>query len=134
MKKFLIILLTSIFLVGCSNQNFDGSLESLMDPLFEGIDTSEYQVSSILRQNENEGIKLDTVEYIDILILMPFDDTEGESVILLKCEDSKETIKQIGVYLQDTAAIKSKGNIVLIANFHEVSKQNQILENFDKLF
>lgn len=133
MKKILLIILGSLLITGCSTKVYQEPLEDIMYNIVEGVDISELQIKSIRRHDDTETINLDTVEFQEILFLMPFDDTEGKALFIMKCEDAKTTIKQLKSYINDDATIKSDGNLVLVSTFENKTTEKQIFENFDKL-
>ena len=133
MKKILLIILGSLLITGCSTKEYQEPLEDIMYNIVEGVDISELQIKSIRRHDDTETINLNTVEFQEILFLMPFDDTEGKSLFLMKCEDAKTTIKQLKSYITEDATIKRDGNLVLVSTFENKTTEKQILENFDKL-
>ena len=118
MKKILLIILGSLLITGCSTKVYQEPLEDIMYNIVEGVDISELQIKSIRRHDDTETINLDTVEFQEILFLMPFDDTEGKALFIMKCED---------------ATIKSDGNLVLVSTSENKTTEKQIFENFDKL-
>lgn len=134
MKKLLIILMTCLILTGCGEKNFEAPLDQIMDHLYEGIDTEELKRTSVIRHDETEIERMETVEYTDILISYPYSRENGQSIILMKSDNPKDTINQLRDRLDENAVIKYEGNIIMIVNYYNQTTQDKIIENFDKLF
>jgi hypothetical protein len=134
MKKLLILLMTCFILTGCNDKNFEAPLDTIMDNLYEGIDTEGLRKTSVVRHSELEIETLDNVEYTDILISVPYNREDGNSIILLRSDNPKDTINQISYRVDDNAVIKNEGNLIMVVNYYDQTTQNKIIENFDKLF
>lgn len=134
MKKILIVLMTSLLLTGCNEKNFEAPLDTVMDNLYDGIDTEGLRKTSVIRHSDLEIETLDNVEYTDILISVPHNREDGNSIILLRSDNPKDTINQLSYRLDENAVIKNEGNLIMIVNYYDQTTQNKIIENFDKLF
>ena len=134
MKKILIVLIASLLLTGCNEKNFEAPLDIVMDNLYDGIDTEGLRKTSVIRHSDLEIETLDNVEYTDILISVPHNREDGNSIILLRSDNPKDTINQLSYRLDENAVIKNEGNLIMIVNYYDQTTQNKIIENFDKLF
>jgi len=154
MKKLLClfsILLVSFTLVGCGKKaeeakNIEGSLEEIMEKLYEGINEEEMpmMVENMPLTEENfKYYAFADVKYKEAIASESMTGSTAHSVVLIRLEDSKDadnTVKEIKENADprkwicveaENVYVLSKGNLVVLIMSNELA--DPIKTNFENL-
>ncbi len=148
-KKFLLItcvFAASFLLVGCKDANIEGSLNEIMDKLYEGISEQELpmMVDDIPLNDENfKQYAFVEVEYKEALASESMTGSTPHSVVLIRLEDAKDAQKAVEDIKEkadprkwicveaENVYVLSKGDLVLLVMSNELAPK--IKENFENL-
>ena len=150
-KKFGLglLIIGALFLTGCSakEENIEGSLEEIMDKLYEGISEDELPMglSNIEITSENVEGYLGTsdIEFESALASESMVGSIAHSIILVRAKENQD-IEALKKQIEDSinpnkwvcvtaenVVVKNKGNLILVIMTNELAPK--IEENFDKL-
>ena len=150
-KKFGLglLIIGALFLTGCSakEENIEGSLEEIMDKLYEGISEDELPMglSNIEITSENVEGYLGTsdIEFESALASESMVGSIAHSIILVRAKENQD-IEALKKQIEDSinpnkwvcvtaenVVVKNKGDLILVIMTNEVAPK--IEENFDKL-
>ncbi len=150
-KKFGLglLIIGALFLTGCSakEENIEGSLEEIMDKLYEGISEDELPMglSNIEITSENVEGYLGTsdIEFESALASESMVGSIAHSIILVRAKENQD-IEALKKQIEDSinpnkwvcvtaenVVVKNKGDLILVIMTNELAPK--IEENFDKL-
>ena len=150
-KKFGLglLIIGALFLTGCSakEENIEGSLEEIMDKLYEGISEDELPMglSNIEITSENVEGYLGTsdIEFESALASESMVGSIAHSIILVRAKENQD-IEALKKQIEDNinpnkwvcvtaenVVVKNKGDLILVIMTNELAPK--IEENFDKL-
>ena len=150
-KKFGLglLIIGALFLTGCSakEENIEGSLEEIMDKLYEGISEDELPMglSNIEITSENVEGYLGTsdIEFDSALASESMVGSIAHSIILVRAKENQD-IEALKKQIEDSinpnkwvcvtaenVVVKNKGDLILVIMTNELAPK--IEENFDKL-
>ena len=150
-KKFGLglLIIGVLFLTGCSakEENIEGSLEEIMDKLYEGISEDELPMGlsniEIISENVEGYLGTSDIEFESALASESMVGSIAHSIILVRAKENqdiealKKTIEEninpnkwICVTAENVV-VKNKGNLILVIMANELAPK--IEENFDKL-
>lgn len=150
-KKFGLglLIIGVLFLTGCSakEENIEGSLEEIMDKLYEGISEDELPMglSNIEITSENVEGYLGTsdIEFESALASESMVGSIAHSIILVRAKENQD-IEALKKQIEDSinpnkwvcvtaenVVVKNKGDLILVIMTNELAPK--IEENFDKL-
>ena len=150
-KKFGLglLIIGALFLTGCSakEENIEGSLEEIMDKLYEGISEDELPMglSNIEITSENVEGYLGTsdIEFESALASESMVCSIAHSIILVRAKENQD-IEALKKQIEDSinpnkwvcvtaenVVVKNKGDLILVIMTNELAPK--IEENFDKL-
>ncbi len=153
MKRFcvmVLLLVLSFSLTGCGEkmEHIDGSLEEIMDKLYEGIDNlPNLEYLELNSENMEHFVGTIDIDYESGLTSNPIIGSIAHSVVLFRAKENgdvekmKEQIKEhinprrwICVWVEDEdVIIKSKGDLVIAILIKEASIREAVSKNFDNL-
>lgn len=154
MKKillFVVVLMASLLMCGCGNQNVEGTLEELMTKVYENVPEENRPMMLMNTEVNEENVEYylgsTDIEYSEALASESGVGSIAHSVVLLRVKDGadvekvKETIKEkvnprkwicVGVEKEDLI-IKNKGDLVILIMVEDEDTRATLEEGFDNL-
>ena len=155
-KKILLLLLVCtslISLTGCAEKNVEGTLEEIIEKIYEGIPPDEMpnveniDVLEMAPDNITYYIGTTDIEYEEILASEPMMSSIAYSVVLVRMkdgadiEDAKTKIKEsvdprkwwCVEVPEDDVIVKSKGDLIILIMVENETAREKIEKGFDNL-
>lgn len=154
MKKlllFAVVLMASLLVSGCGNQNVEGTLEELMTKVYENVPEENRPMMLMNTEVNKENIEYylgsTDIEYSEALASESGVGSIAHSVVLLRVKEGadvekvKETIKEkvdprkwicVGVEKEDLI-VKNKGDLVILIMVEDEDTRATLEEGFDNL-
>ena len=155
-KKILLLLLVCtslISLTGCAEKNVEGTLEEMIEKIYEGIPPDEMpnveniDVLEMAPDNITYYIGTTDIEYEEILASEPMMSSIAYSVVLVRMkdgadiEDAKTKIKEsvdprkwwCVEVPEDDVIVKSKGDLIILIMVENETAREKIEKGFDNL-
>lgn len=154
MKKlllFVVVLMASLLVSGCGNQNVEGTLEELMTKVYENVPEENRPMMLMNTEVNKENIEYylgsTDIEYSEALASESGVGSIAHSVVLLRVKEGadvekvKETIKEkvdprkwicVGVEKEDLI-VKNKGDLVILIMVEDEDTRATLEEGFDNL-
>ncbi len=150
-KKFGLglLIIGVLFLTGCSakEENIEGSLEEIMDKLYEGISEDELPMGlsniEIISENVEGYLGTSDIEFESALASESMVGSIAHSIILVRAKENQD-IEALKKQIEDSinpnkwvcvtaenVVVKNKGDLILVIMTNELAPK--IEENFDKL-
>ena len=150
-KKFGLglLIIGVLFLTGCSakEENIEGSLEEIMDKLYEGISEDELPMGlsniEIISENVEGYLGTSDIEFESALASESMVGSIAHSIILVRAKENQD-IEALKKQIEDSinpnkwvcvtaenVVVKNKGDLILVIMKNELAPK--IEENFDKL-
>lgn len=150
-KKFGLglLIIGALFLTGCSakEENIEGSLEEIMDKLYEGISEDELPMGlsnvEITSENVEGYLGTSDIEFDSALASESMVGSIAHSIILVRAKENQD-IEALKKQIEDSinpnkwvcvtaenVVVKNKGDLILVIMTNELAPK--IEENFDKL-
>lgn len=150
-KKFGLglLIIGALFLTGCSakEENIEGSLEEIMDKLYEGISEDELPMGlsnvEITSENVEGYLGTSDIEFESALASESMVGSIAHSIILVRAKENQD-IEALKKQIEDSinpnkwvcvtaenVVVKNKGDLILVIMTNELAPK--IEENFDKL-
>lgn len=150
-KKFGLglLIIGALFLTGCSakEENIEGSLEEIMDKLYEGISEDELPMGlsniGITSENVEGYLGTSDIEFESALASESMVGSIAHSIILVRAKENQD-IEALKKQIEDNinpnkwvcvtaenVVVKNKGDLILVIMTNELAPK--IEENFDKL-
>lgn len=150
-KKFGLglLIIGALFLTGCSakEENIEGSLEEIMDKLYEGISEDELPMGlsniEIISENVEGYLGTSDIEFESALASESMVGSIAHSIILVRAKENQD-IEALKKQIEDSinpnkwvcvtaenVVVKNKGDLILVIMTNELAPK--IEENFDKL-
>ncbi len=150
-KKFGLglLIIGVLFLTGCSakEENIEGSLEEIMDKLYEGISEDELPMGlsnvEITSENVEGYLGTSDIEFESALASESMVGSIAHSIILVRAKENQD-IEALKKQIEDSinpnkwvcvtaenVVVKNKGDLILVIMTNELAPK--IEENFDKL-
>lgn len=150
-KKFglRLLIIGALFLTGCSakEENIEGSLEEIMDKLYEGISEDELPMGlsnvEITSENVEGYLGTSDIEFDSALASESMVGSIAHSIILVRAKENQD-IEALKKQIEDSinpnkwvcvtaenVVVKNKGDLILVIMTNELAPK--IEENFDKL-
>lgn len=154
MKKlllFVVVLMASLLVSGCGNQNVEGTLEELMTKVYENVPEENRPMmlmnTEVNKENVEYYLGSTDIEYSEALASESGVGSIAHSVVLLRVKEGadvekvKETIKEkvdprkwicVGVEKEDLI-VKNKGDLVILIMVEDEDTRATLEEGFDNL-
>lgn len=154
MKKillFVVVLMASLLVSGCGNQNVEGTLEELMTKVYENVPEDNRPMMLMNTEVNKENIEYylgsTDIEYSEALASESGVGSIAHSVVLLRVKEGadvekvKKTIKEkvdprkwicVGVEKEDLI-VKNKGDLVILIMVEDEDTRATLEEGFDNL-
>ena len=150
-KKFGLglLIIGVLFLTGCSakEENIEGSLEEIMDKLYEWISEDELTMGlsniEIISENVEGYLGTSDIEFESALASESMVGSIAHSIILVRAKENQD-IEALKKQIEDSinpnkwvcvtaenVVVKNKGDLILVIMTNELAPK--IEENFDKL-
>ena len=150
-KKFGLglLIIGALFLTGCSakEENIEGSLEEIMDKLYEGISEDELPMGlsnvEITSENVEGYLGTSDIEFESALASESMVGSIAHSIILVRAKENQD-IEALKKQIEDSinpnkwvcvtaenVVVKNKGDLILVIMTNELAPK--IEENFDKI-